>query len=94
LPVLTSGRLGSISPDGHTAVLFRAGREAIFVDLVSGTGRGISIAGDFQSFVWSTDSRYLFYIGGGYKLYVFDRDTSNLKMLGVNNVFALAGRPG
>ena len=95
LPVLTSGRLGSISPDGRTAVLFRAEREAIFVDLASGTGQGISsIAGDFQSFVWSTDSRYLFYIGGGYKLYVFDRDTRVLKVLGVNNVLALAGRPG
>jgi len=93
-PLLTDGRLGSISPDGRTAVLFRQPREVIFVDLESGTGRGISsIAGEFQSFVWSTDSRYLFYIGGGYKLYVFDRDTGNLKTLGVNNVFALAGRP-
>ena len=94
-PVQPEGRIGSISPDGHTAVLFRAEREAIFVDLASGTGQGISsIAGDFQSFVWSTDSRYLFYIGSGNKLNVFDRDTRSLKVLGVNNVLALAGRAG
>jgi hypothetical protein len=31
-------------------------------------------------------------IGGGYKLHAFDRETCNLKMLGVSNVFALAGR--
>jgi hypothetical protein len=44
-------------------------REAIFVDCGSGTGQGISsIAGDFQSFVWSTDSRYLFYIARQHKL--------------------------
>ena len=93
--ISTNDRIGSISPDGRTAVLFRAEREVIFVDMASGTGQGITaIAGDFQSFVWSSDSRYLFYIGGGYRLFAFDRETRKLKPLGVNNVFALVGRPG
>jgi hypothetical protein len=94
-PVQPDGRIGSISPDGHTAVLFNAEREAIFVDLASGTGQGISsIAGDFQSFVWSPDSRYLFWITGNNKLFAFDRDTRDFLPLGISNVLALAGRPG
>ena len=93
-PALTEGRLGSISPDGRTAVVLRAEREAVFVDLATGIGQGVSsIAGEFQSFVWSTESRYLFYIGGGYKLVAFDRETRNNKPLGVVNVLALASRP-
>jgi hypothetical protein len=94
LPGAGQARVGTISPDGRTAVLFRSTRETVVVDLVSGIGQGVNaIAGDSQSFVWSTDSRYLFFIGGGYRLSSFDRDTRQVQMLGVNNVFALAGRP-
>ena len=93
-PVQPEGRLGSISPDGHSALLFRAQSEPVFVDLASGAAQGgIPIVGVFQSLVWSTDSRYLFFIGGGYKLWAFDRETRNLKPLGINNVLALASRP-
>ncbi|MEO5837541.1 MAG: hypothetical protein ABIQ73_03210 [Acidimicrobiales bacterium] len=94
LPTAGQGRVGSISPDGRTAALFRTTREAVFVDLVPGIGQGVSsILGEFQSFAWSTDSRYLFYIGGGYQLHVFDRETRGLVPIGVNNVRALASRP-
>jgi hypothetical protein len=95
LPVQPDGRIGSISPDGRTAVLFRAQREVFFVDLLSGIGQGVSaIGGEFQSFVWSPDSRYLFWITGNNKLFAFDRDTRDFLPLGISNVMALAGRPG
>jgi hypothetical protein len=93
-PVLTEGRMGSISPDGLTAVVFRADREAVFVDLVTGIGQGVSsTSGEFQSFLWSTDSRYLFWITGSHQLFAFDRNTRDFIPLGINNVLALAGRP-
>ncbi|MEO8696482.1 MAG: hypothetical protein ABI658_23415 [Acidimicrobiales bacterium] len=92
-PVLAEGRIGSISPDGHTAAVFRAQREVVFVDLVTGFGQGISaIGGEFQSFVWSPNSRYLFWITGNNKLFAFDRDTRDFIPLGTNNILALAGR--
>ena len=60
IPVLAEGRLGSISPDGLTAAVFRAEREVGFVDLVTGISQGVSaVAGEFQSFVWSPNSRYV-----------------------------------
>lgn len=95
LPTAGQGRVGSISPDGRTAALFRTTREAIFVDLATGIGQGVSaIGGAFQSFAWSRDSRYLFHIGNGNELSVFDRDTRDYLPLGIGNVLALAGRPG
>ena len=94
LPVQTEGRIGSISPDGRTAVLFRAVREAVVVDLASGVAHAsTAFGGDFQSFVWSPDSRYLFYIGASHNLSVFDRQTDELKALGMANILALASRP-
>jgi hypothetical protein len=95
LPTAGQGRVGSISPDGRTGVLFRTTNEAIFVDLVTGIGQGVSaIGGEFQSLVWSPGSRYLFGITGNHKLFAFDRDTRDLKMIGISNVLTLAGRPG
>ena len=35
-------RIGSISPDGQTAVAFRSDNEAVFVDLKTGIGQGVS----------------------------------------------------
>ena len=63
--------------------------------LGNGHGQGVTaIDGEFQSLVWSPDSRYLFGITGTHKLFAFDRDTRDLKMIGMSNVLALAGRPG
>ena len=75
-------------------MLFRALRETVFVDLMSGLTQTItSFGGEFQSFAWSTDSRYLFYIGATHNLMVFDRQTRDLKALGFANILALASRP-
>ena len=94
LPVQAEGRIGSISPDGRTAVLSRAVREAVLVDLVSGVAHATTtFGGDFQSFVWSADSRYLFYIGASHNLSVFDRQTDEIEALGMANILALASRP-
>ena len=88
------GRIGSISPDGQTALLFRTTNEAVFVDMKDGTVQGVgSVASAFQSFVWSADSRYAFYIHGNHTLAAFDRDERHITSLGVNNVLALASRP-
>jgi hypothetical protein len=93
-PPQPQGRIGSISPDGRTAALFHTGEGIVFVDLRVGASRGDStVAGEFQSLVWSSDSRYLFFIRGGYQLSVFDRDTLGVNTLGVDNVLAVASRP-
>jgi hypothetical protein len=93
-PVQPAGRIGSISPDGQTALLFRTANEALFVDLKDGVAQGVgSVASAFQSFVWSADSRYAFYIQADHTLAAFDREERQSKSLGVNNVLALASRP-
>ena len=93
-PVQPGGRIGSISPDGQTALLFRTANEAVFVDMKDGTAQGVgSVASAFQSFVWSADSRYAFFIQANHTLVAFDREERHIKSLGVNNVLALASRP-
>ena len=81
----------------------------VFVDAASGTTRGaraVQVGEVFASQVlpyfdqyalshrfWSADSRYVFFISAAHSLRVFDRETRNIKSLGVNNVLALASRP-
>jgi len=84
--------IGSISPDGNTAALIGSTPTGTFglhlLSLGSWTERAVSApinqaAIQDGGIVWSPDSRWLFVVGAGGRLFVVDARTAQVRNLGV-----------